>query len=165
MTALSNPWFVVFCLVLIGAGLAAFTVLCNAMFPDFVRRARDQAAQRTRRAFLVGLVNWLFFGLIALALLAARSTPIKVVGVIVATIVLTFALFGASVMARWIGEHLRPNDSSVTRQVIAGILTVELAEMYPLVGWIVVPLFCGSIGLGSVILAMFQRKLSPPIAS
>ncbi len=158
MNIFYNPWFLVFAIVLFGAGLAALAVLCNTMFPDFVRRARDQATQRTRRAFLIGLVNLLFFGLIALALLGARSTPTKVVGVIVATIVLTFLVLGASVISRWIGERLRPNDTSVTRQVLAGIVTVELAETYPLVGWIVVPLLCASIGLGSVILTLFQRK-------
>jgi MFS family permease len=164
MNLLYNPWFVVFALVLMGAGLAALAVLCNALLPDFIRRARDQAAQRTRRAFLVGLINFVFFGLIALALLSARFAPIKVVGVIVATIVLTFLVLGASVNALWIGERLRPNDTSVTRQVIAGIVTVELAEMYPLVGWIVVPLFLASIGLGAVILALFQRKKLPAVS-
>jgi len=160
MNILDHPWFLVFAIVLTGAGMAALAVLCNAMFPDFVRRARDQAARHTRRAFLIGLVNLVFFGLIALALLGAHATPTKVGGVIVATIGLTFVVLGAAVIARWFGERLRPDDTSVTRQVIAGIVTVELAEMHPLVGWIVVPLFCGPIGLGSVILAMFQRQKS-----
>jgi len=158
MRMLYNPWIAVFAIVLMGAGLAAFTVLCNAMLPDFVRRARDQAAQRTGRAFLIGLVNFVFFGLIALALLAARVMPLRLAGVIVATIVLTFLALGASVNALWVGERLRPDDASPTRQVIAGIVTVELAEMFPFVGWIVVPLLCVSTGLGAVILALFQRK-------
>ena len=161
MRLLYNPMLGLFALILIGAGLAAFTVLCNAMLPDFVRRARDQAAQRTGRAFLIGLVNFVFFGLIALALFTARFAPIKFVGVIVLTIVLTFVALGASVIALWVGERLRPGDTSVTRQVIAGVVTVELAEMVPFVGWIVVPLFCASIGLGSVILTLFQRQKSP----
>jgi MFS family permease len=158
MRALYDPWFVVFVLALIGAGLAALTVLCNTMFPDFVRRAYDQATQRARRAFLIGLVNLIFFGLIALALLGARATSAKILGVIVATIVLTFIVLGASVIARWVGERLRPNDTSTTRQVLAGIVTIVLAEMFPFVGWIVVPLLSTSIGLGAVILALFQRK-------
>ena len=120
--------------------------------------ARDQAAQRTGRVFLIGLVNFVFFGLIALALLAARAMPLRLAGVIVATIVLTFLALGASVNALWVGERLRPDDASPTRQVIAGIVTVELAEMFPFVGWIVVPLLCVSTGLGAVILALFQRK-------
>jgi hypothetical protein len=37
-------------------------------------------------------------------------------------------------------------------------VTIELAEMFPFVGWIVVPLLSASIGLGAVILALFQRK-------
>jgi hypothetical protein len=63
----------------------------------------------------------------------------------------------------WVGERLRPNDPSVTRQVLAGIVTLEVAEIVPFVGWIVVPLFSTSIGLGSVILALFQRKKSPAV--
>jgi len=158
MRGLYDPWFVVFVIALIGVGLAALAVLCNAMFPDFVRRAHAQVVQRARRAFLIGLVNLIFFGLIALALLAARPTSAKILGVIVATIVLTFIVLGASVIARWVGERLRPDDTSATRQVITGIVTIVLAEMFPFVGWIVVPLLCGSLGLGSVILALFQRK-------
>lgn len=158
MNPLYNPWLFVFVLVLVGAGLAALAVLCNTMFPDFVRRARDLAAQRTRRAFWIGLINFLFFGLIALGLLTARAAAVRPLGVIVATIVLTFLVVGAAVVALWVGERLRPNDSSVTRQVLAGIVTIELAEMFPLVGWIVVPLLSISIGLGAVILALFQRK-------
>jgi hypothetical protein len=72
--------------------------------------------------------------------------------------VLTFIVLGASVIARWVGERLRPDDTSATRQVITGIVTIVFAEMFPFVGWIVVPLLCGSLGLGSVILALFQRK-------
>jgi MFS family permease len=160
---LYDPRLVGLAIVLMGAGLAACVVLCNALFPDFVRRARDQATQHTRRAFVIGLINWLFFGLIALALLGARFTPLRVVGVIVATIVLTFIALGATVIALWVGERLRPNDPSVTRQVLAGIVTLEVAEIVPFVGWIVVPLFSTSIGLGAVILALFQRKKSPAV--
>jgi NO-binding membrane sensor protein with MHYT domain len=158
MRTFYNPGFVILAGILIGAGLAAFAVLCNAMVPDFVRRARDQAAQRTGRAFLIGLINFVFFGLIALALLSARSLPLRGVGVIMATIVLTFVALGASVIALWVGERLRPGDPSATRQVIAGIVTVEIAELFPLVGWIVVPLLCVSTGLGAVILALFQPR-------
>ena len=48
MRGLYDPWFVVFVIALMGAGLAALTVLCNAMFPDFVRRAHAQVVQRVR---------------------------------------------------------------------------------------------------------------------
>ena len=149
--------FVVIALV-IGAGLAAMAVLVNALLPDFVRRARDHAAQRSRRAFLIGFVNLLFFGLITAALLAARVGLLKALGVIVATILLVFLMLGAATIARLVGERLRPNDPSVTRQVIAGIVTIELAEMVPLVGWVVVPLVAASTGLGAVILTLYQRR-------
>jgi MFS family permease len=161
---LYNPSLAVFAIVVMGVGLAALTVLANIMLPDFVRRARDQAAQRTGRAFLIGLINFVFFGLVALALLSARSLPLRNVGVIVATIMLPFVVLGVTVIALWVGERLRPNDASATRQVLAGIVTLELAELFPFVGWIVVPLFSASIGLGAVILALFQRKKAPAVS-
>ena len=158
MRLLYSPLNFVLIALVIGAGLAAMTVLVNTLLPDFVRRARDHAAQHFRRAFLIGFVNLLFFGLITAALLAARVGLLKGVGVIVATILLTFLMLGAATVARLVGERLRPNDPSVTRQVIAGIVTIELAEMVPLVGWIVVPLVAASTGLGAVILALFNRR-------
>lgn len=162
MRFLYNPLSFGLALLLIGAGLAALTVLVNTLLPDFIRRARDHATQHSRRAFLIGLVNFLFFGLITLALLAARVGLLKAVGVILATIVLTFLMFGAATMARLVGERLRPNDPSVTRQVIAGIVTIELAEMFPLVGWLVVPLLAVSTGLGAVILTLFKWRAATP---
>ncbi len=153
-----NPFSFLVIALIVGAGLAALTVLCNTLLPDFVRRGRDNAAQHPHRAFLIGLVNLLFFGLITVALLAARVVLIKAIGVIVATTLLTFLVLGAATIARLVGERLRPGDANSTRQVIAGIVTIEFAEMFPLVGWIVVPLLAASTGLGAVILTLFKWR-------
>lgn len=153
-----NPFSFVLVGLVIGAGLAALTVLGNTLLPDFVRRGRDNATQHFWRALLIGFVNLLFFGVIALALSRAQFGVLKVVGVIVATVLLAFLVVGASIVARVVGEKLRPNDVSVTKQVLAGIVTIELAELFPLVGWIVVPLIAASTGLGAVILTLFQRR-------
>jgi hypothetical protein len=153
-----NPFNFVLIALVIGAGLAALTVLGNTLLPDFVRRGRDNATQHFWRAFLIGFVNLLFFGVITLALTRAQIGLLKVVGVIVATVLLAFLVVGASIVARIVGEKLRPNDASVTKQVLAGIVTIELAELFPLVGWIVVPLVAASTGLGAVILTLFQRR-------
>jgi len=156
-----NPFTFVLITLSVGAGLAALTVLGNALLPGFVQRGRDNATQHFWRAFLIGLINFIFFGVIALALSRAQFGLVKAVGVIVATILLAFLVVGASIVARMVGEKLRPNDASVTKQVIAGIVTIELAELFPLVGWFVVPLVAASTGLGAVVLTLFQRRAVP----
>ena len=158
MRYLMNPFNFVLIALVIGAGLAALTVFGNTLLPDFVRRGRDNAIQHFWRAFLIGLVDLILFGVIALALTRAQFGLLKVIGVIVATVLLAFLVVGASIVARIVGEKLRPNDASVTKQVLAGIVTLELAELFPLVGWIVVPLVAVSTGLGAVILTLFQRR-------
>jgi len=153
-----NPFSFVLIALVVGAGLAALTVLAHALLPGFVQRGRDNATQHPWRAFLIGLVNLVFFGVIALALSRAQFGPLKAVGVIVATILLAFLVVGASIVARMVGEKLRPNDPSATKQVLAGIVTIELAELFPLVGWIVVPLVAASTGLGAVVLTLFKWR-------
>ena len=156
-----NPMNFVIATILIGAGLAGMSVLLNTLLPDFIRRARDNAANYSWRSFFIGVVNLLFFGLITAVLLVARFAPLKFIGVIFATILLAFLMLGAATVARILGERLRPNDASVTKQVLAGIVTIELAEMVPLVGWIIVSLGAASTGLGAVILALFNWHSAP----
>lgn len=153
-----NPFTFILIALAIGAGLAALTLLGNTLLPDFVRRGRDNATQHFWRAFLIGFVNLLFFGIITLALTRAQFGPLKAVGILIATILLAFLVIGASIVARALGEKLRPNDASVTKQVLAGIVTVELANLFPLFGWIVVPILAASTGLGAVILTLFKWR-------
>lgn len=147
----------------VGAGLGALTVLGNTLLPNFVQRGRDNTTRHFWRAFLIGFVNLVFFGIIALALTRSQFGLLKALGLLSLTGLLSFLAIGASIVARAVGERLRPNDTSVIKQVIAGILTVELAEFFPLVGWIVVPLVAASTGLGAVILTLFKwQAASPP---
>jgi MFS family permease len=155
-----NPLEFFLVVLVVGAGLAGMTVLVNALVPDFVRRSRDNATQHTLRAFLIGVINLFFFGLIT-AVLLSRPAILKGIGIVCATILLTFLMLGAATIARAVGEKLRPNDASVTKQVLAGIVTVELSEMVPLVGWIVVPIVAASTGLGAVILSLFNWHAAP----
>ena len=156
MRALLYPWNTLLVVVMAGAGLAGFVVLCNVVLPEFLRRARTNAEQHPARSFLIGLVNALFFGLIVFVLVA-HVRVLRGLGLALATILLAFIVCGIAAIALGLGQRLRA-EASATRQIVYGIVTLELAALLPLVGWIIVPLASGMTGLGAVILALFQRK-------
>ena len=143
-------------LLALGIGLAALLVLCDAVFSSLVARARQNAEHMPFRSFAVGLINFIFFGLIAIAFLSGDETA-RLIGLVIATILLSFAAVGLAVAARWVGERLRPDDPSTTRRLLAGAVTLELAALVPLVGWFAVPALAGLIGYGATIIALVRR--------
>ena len=89
--------------------------------------------------------------------LVAHVRVLRGLGLALATILLAFIVCGIAAIALGLGQRLRA-EASATRQIVYGIVTLELAALLPLVGWIIVPLASGLTGLGAVILALFQRK-------
>jgi hypothetical protein len=140
----------------LGAGLTALAALCRLVFPRLVARARRNAERMPVRAFLVGLVNFAFFGLIATAL-ASGDEGSRVLGLLVATALFSFVAIGFAAVAQLLGERLRPDDTPL-RQVVAGGALLELASLVPLVGWFAVPALALLTGYGAVIVAIVRRE-------
>jgi len=69
----------------------------------------------------------------------------------------SFLMLGLTASARWVGEKIAP-DAHAPRQIILGIIVIELASLAPLVGWIVVPLAATLLGYGAVIVALVRRR-------
>jgi ABC-type transport system involved in cytochrome c biogenesis permease subunit len=143
----------------LGIGLAALLLLCDIAFPTLVARARRNAQHMPWRSLLVGLINLSFFGLLAIALLSGDEGS-RVLGLIVATVLLSFVALGLAAVAQLLGERLRPGDPSTTRRLLAGAATLELAALVPLVGWFAVPALAGLLGYGAVVIALVRRRPS-----
>lgn len=143
-----------------GAGLGGLFVLCNVAFPQVIARARGTADKMPIRSFLVGLINFIFFGLIAVALLSSNDV-LRIFGLIVAAILLGLVAVGLSAMARLVGERLQPAQPSAMRQLLVGIITLELAALAPFVGWLLVPALAGLTGYGAVMIALIWRRTEP----
>jgi hypothetical protein len=145
----------------LGVGLAALLLLCDVALPKLLGRARQNAESMPLRSLLVGLINFSFFGLLALALLSGDQGA-KVLGLLLGTLLLSFVALGLAAVARLVGERVRPNDPSVVRRLLAGAVTLELAALVPLVGWFAVTSLAGLIGYGAVVIALVRRR--PPTA-
>ena len=133
----------------LGVGIAALVVLCDAVLPGVVARARDNVERRPVRSFIIGLINVAFFGVIAVALLAAKGGA-GLLGATLATLVLGVVAVGLSAV-----------DPSGVRRLLAGAVTLELAALVPLVGWFLLPALAGFTGCGATILALRRRQPAP----
>ena len=149
-------------IVVAGTSIDALLLLVATVFPAVVRRARAGVETMPIRSFLIGLINFLFFGLISAALLSGREL-VQVLGLLVLTVLLSLVAAGLAVVASMVGERLVP-DAGRARQILTGGLVLVLAALVPLVGWIAVPLLAGMTGYGALIVALIRRgpSGSPP---
>ena len=135
----------------------------KVLFADRVTKAQRLINQMRGRAIGVGLVNFLFFGVIAMILLSVAENiegAIKVILTIPAlliaalmTIILSFGLAG---MVNVVGERILPEYSSLKKS-IWGTVLLTFACALPFVGWFLLLPYVVFLGFGAVILGFFQR--------
>ena len=151
-------------LFLLIAGLAAYFLVVNALFTARVTRTSSIAQSMPARSFGIGLVNFLFFTVIALVLLSiAENTGPFIRGVLTipAMIILVLLSIGLSLglagMSNLIGERIFP-DLPVWKQTLWGSVCLSLACALPFVGWFLLLPYTGFVGIGAVILGFIQSR-------
>ena len=152
-----------FIIILLTIGLTAYFLVVSALFANRVTRAQLVINQMPARAIGVGLVNFLFFGVIAMILFSVAENThgaIKVILTIPAlliaalmTIILSFGLAG---MVSLVGERIIPEHSSL-KKTAWGTVMLTFACALPFVGWFLLLPYVTIIGFGAVILGFFQR--------
>lgn len=150
--------------ILLTIGLAAYFLVVNALFPQRIAKTKSMIQSMPARSFGIGVVNFVFFAVIALVLfsVAENAGPfIKGILTIPATIILaslTIVLsMGLAGMSNIIGERIFP-DLSVWKQTLWGTVCLSLACALPFVGWFLLFPYIGFAGIGAVILGYFQRE-------
>lgn len=151
-------------LLLLIAGFAAYFLVVNALFSARVTRTRSIAQAMPGRSFGIGLVNFLFFAVIALVLLSvAENTGPFIRGVLtipamIILVLLAIALsLGLAGMSNLIGERILP-DLPLWKQTLWGTVCLSLACALPFVGWFLLLPYTGFVGIGAVILGFLQNK-------
>lgn len=144
-------------LALLDACVAAFALLCHALLPAVIARARQAVVRQAGRALLIGFVNLGFFTVVIIVLFAVKAPGTRLLGIVLAAVILAFALTGMTAVAGLVGARLRPNDPDATRQLLVGTVVLELAMLVPLAGWIILSVGIASLGCGALILALGWR--------
>jgi hypothetical protein len=151
-------------IILLTISLVAYFLVANALFPQRIVKTKAMIQSMPARSFGVGLVNFVFFAVIAMVLLAVAENTgafLKSILTIPAIIILAFLAiilsFGLTGMSNLIGERILP-DVSAWKQTLWGTICLSLACALPFVGWFLLLPYAGFVGVGAVILGFFQRE-------
>ena len=157
-----------FIIILLTIALSAYFLVLGALFTNRVAKTQRVLTAMPGRSFGVGLVNFLFFGVIALVLFSLSDKAGSVIKVIltipallitaVLAIMLSFGLVG---IVNLLGERIFPETSS-WKQTVFGSIILSFACALPFVGWFLLFPYVGFVGIGGFILGLFQReKINP----
>jgi sorbitol-specific phosphotransferase system component IIBC len=153
-----------FAIILLTIGLAAYFLVANALFPQRIAKTKSMIQSMPARSFGIGLVNFVFFAVIAMVLFSTAENAgpfIKGILTIPAFVILAFLAIvlslGLAGMSDFIGERIFP-DIPVWKQTLWGTVCLSLACALPFVGWFLLLPYAGCVGIGAVILGFFQRE-------
>jgi hypothetical protein len=153
-----------FAIILLTISLAAYFLVVNALFPRRVAKTKSIIQSMPARSFGIGLVNFLFFAVIAMVLFSvAENTGPFLRGILTIPAVVILALIaivlslGLAGMSNVIGEQIF-SDFPVWKNNLWGTVCLSLACALPFVGWFLLLPYVGFVGIGAVILGFFQRE-------
>ena len=149
--------------ILLTVALAAYFLVFVAFFSNRITKTQRVINQTPGRSFWVGLVNFLFFGVIVMLLFAISENAENLVRFIlippavaitaVLAIILSFGLTG---MVNTVGERIFP-DQSAWRKTLWGTVILAFACALPFVGWFLLLPYTSLTGIGAVILSFFRK--------
>jgi hypothetical protein len=145
--------FSTLCLIALFIGLVS-------LFPKVVERTKVTADLTPGRSFVIGLINLLFFGSVAMGFAAIGEgvgANIFLLPALVLLILLTTGLvIGLTGLANLVGERIKPEENK-WRQTLWGAVVLTLGSLTPFIGWFGLFLYLSFLGLGAFILSWFQR--------
>ena len=152
--------------ILLTISLAAYFLVISTLFTSRVDKTQRIINQMPGRAFSVGLVNFLFFGVIGLVLVMLTDgenrvdNMVRVILLFPTIAIFTFLgillSFGLAGMASVIGGRIFTGHNAI-KQNIFGAITLSVACALPFAGWFLMLPYIGLVGIGAVILGFFQR--------
>jgi hypothetical protein len=141
--------------------LSAYLLMLDALFGEWVARTQQVITTRPGRAFVVGLVNFLFFGLLVLVFLSLQedtgSDLALLPGLLILAILVAGLSFGLAAFARLLGERLAAAKGPVHRALIGGGVLV-LSTALPVAGWFLLLPYVVFTGLGAFVLVVLARR-------
>ena len=153
-------------LFLLAVALIALLLVMAALWPGFTQRARANLEDAPGKTFLIGLINYLFLGAIALVLM--NLGPLAVGGLALGGILLLGTLLGLPAAAGLVGGRLyrlREQEAAPPwDEVVAGGVALYLTSLLPAAGWfLVMPALC-LWSFGAAALTLTSRRKDEEVA-
>jgi hypothetical protein len=154
----------------IGIALPGMLLAWSLLFPAAVERARLQLERTPWRCFWLGLAALLLSALPLVTLINVAAGPAQFLGWAGVFILLAFASVGAAGLAALMGDRLRGVGlaASVPGALLRGAVALELAAVFPVVGWFIVIPVATICSLGAIVFALLRRApraLPTPVVS
>jgi len=153
-----------FIIILLTIALAAYFLVIGALFANRTAKTQRVITAMPGRSFGVGLVNFAFFGTIALVLFSLAENAGSVVKVIltlpallIAAVLAIMLSFGLAGMVNLLGERIIP-EVTTWKRTIFSTAVLSFACALPVVGWFLLFPYVGFVGIGAFILGLFQRE-------
>lgn len=147
-------------IIVLGLCLVALFAVLEVLFPRRVERTRQAADAMPGRAFLIGLVNFIFLAALVMGFSALGQNlgvPLFFLPALIFLVLLSIGLvFGLAGVVELAGERLFPEREALQRTVW-GTSALYLACLTPFVGWFGLLIYVGLLGLGAFVVGFFQR--------
>jgi hypothetical protein len=148
-------------LAVVGLCLIALMLVLAALFPTVAGQSRAAALASPRRAFFIGLANYLLLGGISLLLFSIGNELISVIGLVIVAFLSAVSAIGLTGVVTLIGERLAQmgeRPMSRLKQVTIGTLALALAGLLPFFGWFLFIPIVLMVSFGAATLAWRSRK-------
>lgn len=146
--------------------LIPFFIVFGAFFPARAAKTIEVAARLPGRSFVIGMVNFIFFLVLALALFSLSERVDDLLKVIlmlpalaIAVILSIMLSFGLGSLAALVGERIAPTQPTWLR-TLWGTLLLGLGSSVPFLGWFLLLPYAAWIGMGAFIIGFFQKTNS-----
>jgi len=148
--------------------LAAYFLVIGALFSNRVAKTQTSLNLTPGRSFGLGMVNFFFFGTIALILLMLIDGNANRVNDIVRVILFFPAVgvlaflgsllsFGLTGIVKELGSRIAP-EHEPRKQLVIGSVLLTVACALPFVGWFLLLPYVAFTGIGATILGFFQKS-------
>ncbi len=149
---------ITFITLISGITLIALLMLHVFLIPGRVERARQAIEHAPGRAFLIGLVNALFFGVLA-AIFANGGDVGGLIALIILLALGSFALIGLSGIVLTLRERIYPElTGNGLKEGMKTAVFIIIASLTPFIGWFVLAPILLIIGLGGTITTLIRRR-------
>jgi len=154
-------------LLLLGLAFPGLLTAWWLLFPATVERARLRIERTPWRCFWLGGVMTAILLIPIVTLLALPFGPAKFAGFVMISISLTIASLGAAGIAAKMGERLTSRSSNLSSvgAFVHGAIALELAAIFPVLGWFIfIPLTIVT-ALGATVFALLHWVPAPQRAT
>lgn len=146
--------------------LITFFLAIRLFFPQRVNLVQKAAEEMHWRAFLLGLVNTLFFAAIIVGLIALTESTgagfLSILALLLMAVFMIVLALGLTAVIQMAGMRLMP-DATENRRFLLGGLVVVSGSLTPFVGWFGLFLYVSFVGVGSVIISLFTKAKRKPV--